>query len=86
MSAASAVYRRSHNSLWQQVQAGLPQEKGLLTCVLTTNAAEPGVFYAGSNKGLFRSDAAGIRWEELPIPWPHNFQIGRVHALVVVEE
>ncbi len=33
MNAASAVYRRSQNSLWQQVRAGLPEEKGLLTCV-----------------------------------------------------
>ena len=86
MSAASAVYRRSHNSPWQQVQAGLPHEKGLLTCVLTTNLAEPGIFYAGSNKGLFRSPDAGASWEVLPIHWPDNFQIGRVQALIVVEE
>src|SRR5712692_4610904 len=86
MSAESAVYRRSHNSPWQQVRAGLPEEKGLLTFVLTANPAEPGVFYAGSNKGIFRSEDAGVIWEELPIRWPDNFQMGRVHALVVVEE
>jgi hypothetical protein len=85
-SAASAVYRRSHNSPWQQVQAGLPGEKGLLTCVLASNPAEPGVFYAGSNKGLFYSTDAGASWEELPIQWPANFQIGRIHTLAVVEE
>ena len=85
MSAASAVYRRSQNSPWQQVRAGLPEEKGLLTCVLTVNAAEPGVFYAGSNQGIFRSTDAGVSWEALPIRWPDHFQMGRVHALVVVE-
>ena len=85
-SAESAVYRRSHSSPWQQVRSGLPEEKGLLTCVLTVNAAEPGVFYAGSNKGIFRSADAGVDWEELPIHWPDNFQMGRVHALVVIEE
>ena len=86
MSAESAIYRRSHGSSWLQVRAGLPGEKGLLTFVLTANPTEPGVFYAGSNKGIFRSADAGVAWEELPIPWPDNFQMGRVHALVVVEE
>jgi photosystem II stability/assembly factor-like uncharacterized protein len=86
MSAASAVYRRSHNSPWQQVQAGLPEEKGLLTFVLAANAAEPGVFYGGSNKGIFRSSDAGVSWEALRIHWPTNFQMGRVHALAIVEE
>jgi photosystem II stability/assembly factor-like uncharacterized protein len=85
-SAASAVYRRSHNSPWQQVRAGLPEENGLLTCVLAVNPAEAGVFYAGSNKGVFRSTDAGMSWEALPIHWPENFQIGRVHALAIVEE
>jgi hypothetical protein len=86
MSAESAIYRRSHKSPWQQVRAGLPGEKGLLTCVLTVNPAEPGVFYASSNKGIYRSADAGVNWEELPIRWPDGFQMGRVHALVVVEE
>ncbi len=86
MSAESAVYRRSHSSPWQQVRAGLPEEKGLLTCVLTANPAEARVFYAGSNQGIFRSADAGVSWEALPIHWPDKFQMGRVHALVVVEE
>ena len=86
MSAESALYRRSQNHPWQQVQAGLPEENGLLICVLTTNSAEPGVFYAGSNKGIFRSADTGINWEALPIHWPDNFQIGRVNALVIGEE
>ena len=68
------------------MRAGLPGEKGLLTCVLTTNPAEPGVFYAGSNKGIFRSADASVSWEEVSLPWPDNFQMGRVHAIVVVEE
>jgi len=86
MSAESAVYRRSHNSPWQQVQSGLPEEKGLLAFVLAANPAEPGVFYAGSNKGIFRSADTGVSWEKLSISWPDNFHMGRVHALVVVEE
>ena len=37
-------------------------------------------------KGMFRSPDAGVNWEKVPIHWPDNFQIGRVHALLVVEE
>ena len=86
MSAESAIYRRSGNSQWQQVRDGLPTARGLLTSVLAANEAEPGVFYAGNNKGLFRSTDAGSTWEELPIPWPAGTRIGRANALVVVQD
>lgn len=84
-SAESAIYRRSGGGQWQQVRDGLPPARGLLASVLAANEAEPGIFYAGSNKGLFRSADAGLTWEELPIPWPTDTQIGRVQALVVVQ-
>ncbi len=86
MSAESAVYRRSHGGSWQQVRAGLPEEKGLQASVLTVNQAEAGVFYAGSNKGIFRSADAGMSWEALPIRWPDNFHMRHFNALAVVEE
>jgi len=62
-SAESALYRRSGNSPWQRVQDGFPEPRGLLTAVLATHEAEPGVFYAANNKGAFRSvlDQAGKR-------------------------
>ena len=53
-----------------------------LASVLATNEAEPGVFYAASNKGIFHS-VAGILWEELPVPDLADMQLGRAHALVV---
>jgi photosystem II stability/assembly factor-like uncharacterized protein len=86
MSAESAIYRRSGNSQWQRVRDGLPAARGLLASVLAANEAEPGVFYAGNNKGLFRSADAGSTWEELPIPWPAGTRIGRANALVVVQD
>ena len=86
MSAESAIYRRSGNSKWQQVRDGLPPARGLLASVLAANEAEPGVFYAANNKGLFRSADAGSTWEELSIPWPVGTRLGRAHALVVVQE
>ena len=85
-SAESAIYRRSGGGSWQQVREGLPPARGLLASVLAANEAEPGVFYAANNKGLFRSADAGSTWEELPIPWPADTRLGRAHALVAVQE
>ena len=85
MSAESAIYRRSSGGSWQQVREGLPPARGLLASVLAANEAEPGVFYAANNKGLFRSADAGSTWEELPIPWPADTRLGRAQALVVIQ-
>ncbi|HEX7737777.1 MAG TPA: glycosyl hydrolase [Ktedonobacteraceae bacterium] len=85
-SAESAIYRRARDSAWQKVQEGLPPTRGLLTSVLATNEAEPGVFYAANNQGVFRSADSGLHWETLPIPQPDNIHPGRAQALVVVSE
>jgi photosystem II stability/assembly factor-like uncharacterized protein len=85
-SAESAIYRRSGGNPWQLVQAGLPAAHGLLASVLATNEAEPGVFYAATNQGVFRSTDTGLNWEEMPIPWPAQSHPGRAQALVVVPE
>lgn len=84
--AESAIYRRSGNNSWQQVREGLPDEHGLLASVLAMNEAEPGVFYAANNKGVFRSADVGLSWEALSIRWPTGTRLGRAHALVVVQE
>jgi hypothetical protein len=84
--AESAIYRRSDGDQWQQVQAGLPAPRGLLASVLAADEAEPGIFYAGNNQGIFRSGDAGISWEKLAIPWPSGMQLGRANALVAVQE
>lgn len=82
--AESAIYRRSGNSPWQKVQAGLPDAHGSLTSVLA--AGEAGVFYAASNRGVFCSRDAGVNWEALAIPWPSFPSLGRAQALAVVPE
>jgi photosystem II stability/assembly factor-like uncharacterized protein len=86
MRAESAIYRRSGSSQWQQMRDGLPAANGLLTSVLTANEAEPGVFYAANNKGVFRSADAGVTWEAVPVRWPEGTRPGRAHALVVVQD
>ncbi len=83
-SAESGIYRRSGGSPWQIVRDGLPPAHGLLASVLAANEAEPGVFYAANNQGVFRSTNTGLHWEQLPIPWPAGMHLGRAHALIVV--
>lgn len=84
--AESALYRRSGNRPWHQVQDGFPEPHGLLIAVLATHEAEPGVFYAANNKGVFRSADARSSWEALPIRWPEGLHIGRANALMVAPE
>jgi hypothetical protein len=70
----------------EQARKGLPTQRGMLASVLAANEAEPRVFYAANNKGIFRSKDAGVTWEELPVPWPSGTQLGHVDALVVVPD
>jgi photosystem II stability/assembly factor-like uncharacterized protein len=83
-SAESAIYRRVGAGEWRQAQDGVPEARGLLASVLTAHEAEPGVFYAASNKGIFRSPDAGQTWEELRIAWPESFRLGRASSLVAL--
>ena len=85
-SAESAIFRRSAGRDWQRIESGLPGARGLLGSVLAANDAEPHTFYAANNKGVFRSADGGLDWQELPIPWPSDVNLGHAAALVVVEE
>lgn len=87
--AASVIYRRASGSAWQRVSEGLPAERGLLASVLAANQAEPGVFYAANNRGLYRSADAGLSWEPLDvvdIPWPEGRDAQRPASMTVVVE
>jgi len=84
-SAESTIYRKARRGTWQEVRAGLPPSKGTVAYRLAANPAEPGVFYAATNQGLYRSPDAGLTWEPLDLDWPEGYRGQRVHALVVVE-
>ena len=83
MHAESAIYRRLGSIAWQQVQEGLPPSQGMLASALATDEAEPGVFYAANNRGIFRSTDAGLTWEQLEIPWPSSFRLHRAESLLI---
>ncbi|HKF76565.1 MAG TPA: glycosyl hydrolase [Candidatus Dormibacteraeota bacterium] len=81
--ASATVYRRSAGSPWQEVRDGLPDPTGTTRAVLAASPAEPGAFYAASNRGLYRSADAGRTWDRLDLEWPDRYLSQAVGALVV---
>jgi photosystem II stability/assembly factor-like uncharacterized protein len=84
--AEAALYRRSGQSAWQEVRAGLPEPRGTRTYVLAASDAEGGVIYASTREAeLFRSSDAGKTWQHLDVDWPDGYQGKDVGGLVVVD-
>jgi hypothetical protein len=84
--ARSGIYYRDRaNQPWQKAADGLPPAEGRVAAILAANEAEPGVFYALSNQGLYRSPDCGIRWERLEVAWPDRYLRRRPGALAVFE-
>lgn len=81
--ANSVLYRRTDGKPWLRVTAGLPEAQGTVIPVLATNQEEPGVFYALSNKGCYRSADAGESWEPLPVSWKPVYERQHQQAIVV---
>lgn len=82
--ADTYLYRKTANSVWQQVHAGLPDPRGTSRSVLATEKRRAGVFYAANNHGVFCSDDAGRTWHQLDIPWPNRSQDANAEALLVI--
>lgn len=80
--ADSTIYRRAGGGPWREVRQGLPRAEGTTRAVLAANQSEPGVFYAASNRGVFRSRDAGLTWEGIALPWPEPDARYAVHALI----
>lgn len=82
--AEAFIYRRAGNSPWQEISAGLPEATGTLVYSLAANEDEPGVFYAATNKGVFRSSDAGESWQRLPVDWPGRYRMAHARGMQVV--
>jgi photosystem II stability/assembly factor-like uncharacterized protein len=85
-SAEAYVYRKTARKGWEQAMSGLPEAKGMTASRFATHASEPGVVYAGNNRGLFRSDDAGRTWKALDVPWPEPAFRDGVEALACLPE
>ena len=83
--ATSFIYRRAATKSWRIVSEGLPEPRGTKVSVLAANEAEPGVFYALNNQGIFRSNDAGVTWKALDVAWPQRFRKQHPQGLAVVE-
>lgn len=83
--AESYLVRRAAGQPWQRVTSGLPAAKDSIVYDLATNPAEPGVFYAANNKGVFRSEDAGLNWRPLAIAWPQRYLKTHQADLAVVQ-
>ena len=81
--ANSTVYRREAGGAWREMRNGLPQPEGTIISVLTANEAEPGVFYALNNHGLYRSADSVEEWERLEVSWPERYHHQHPRALLV---
>ena len=83
--ARSFIYRKQRGKSWHMVAEGLPDAKGTVVPVLVSSKTEAGVFYALSNKGLYRSSDTGLTWQQLPVSWKSHYENQHQQALVVSE-
>jgi photosystem II stability/assembly factor-like uncharacterized protein len=82
--AESYIVRHTAGQTWQRVTEGLPGPKGMLVSCIATNPAEQGIFYAANNHGVFRSNDAGITWQQLGLEWPERYRQQHVQALELI--
>lgn len=81
--AHAYIYRKADNGSFAIAMDGLPPAQGTVASLLTTHPAQPGVFYAANNHGLFRSQDAGRSWQALPVDWPETLSQNRVNGVAV---
>jgi photosystem II stability/assembly factor-like uncharacterized protein len=81
--ADSTVYRRTGGGPWREVREGLPDPRGSVRALFASNPAEPGVFYAAGNRGLFRSADKGESWEPVVAPLPGRYLGQTPYAIAV---
>jgi len=83
--AESFVYRKIAGAAWKVVRDGLPVPDGT-TVTHFASTPEPGVIYAANNRGVFRTDDAGLRWASLDLPWEPRYESQGVLAVLALEE
>ena len=83
--ASSGIFHKESGGPWREATQGLPAREGRVAAILAANEAEPGIFYALTNGGLYRSPNGGSSWECLEVAWPDRYLRRRPGALAVFE-
>ncbi|MBA2285709.1 MAG: glycosyl hydrolase [Ktedonobacteraceae bacterium] len=81
--AESFLYRRTRGTPWQMVSEGLPEPEGTGACMLASVEDMPGVFYAATGRGVYRSQDAGLSWQQLDLAIPDRFRWQRAFGFIV---
>jgi photosystem II stability/assembly factor-like uncharacterized protein len=84
--AESYLYRREGDGAWERLDGrGVPTGEGVLRAVLATGpAGAAGVFYALTNRGLYRTEDGGDSWSAVDVEWPNAFERQTPRGLAVV--
>lgn len=67
---------------WTLAMDGLPDPAGTVRSVLTAVGGQR--LYALNNRGIYRSENAGMAWQRVPVDWPPAYERRRPQALIVV--
>lgn len=81
--AESFIYRKVGDEPWTRPGTGLPGAKGTTRWVLGSDTSAPEIVYAASNRGVYRSEDAGLSWSSLGLEWPELYQHQTVSAVLV---
>ncbi|HEV2130503.1 MAG TPA: hypothetical protein VGR27_05350, partial [Longimicrobiaceae bacterium] len=81
--AETWIYRRQRGGTWHPVREGLPEPRGTVASSLAADRAEPGIFYAANNHGVFRSVDGGESWSRPEITWPARWRGERVTGVAL---
>lgn len=81
--AESTIYRKEAGRPWREVREGLPEVEGRIASILASDETEPGVFYALTNEGVYRSPDRGLGWERLDVAWPDHYRYQHPRGLAV---
>jgi photosystem II stability/assembly factor-like uncharacterized protein len=84
--AESYLYRKAGNGTWERLDdVAVPTGDGVLRAVLATGPADAGgVFYALTNRGLYRTSDGGDSWSAVDVEWPGAFERQTPRGLAVL--
>lgn len=81
----SFLYRREKEGPWRRITDGLPPAEGCRAGVVRAHPEKPHLFYLALEDKLFRSQDAGVSWNELRVEWPRDNVLSRPQGFAIAE-